>query len=169
MDEDTATINVTYTVTRSIEDTIYHDIGDEVHEAAVDGVVECGGYDVEVQSGSDNYISVSLSGDVEVFVESEYHIEQWFADNEPDVDFMDIVIEDIQLTGDWGTRVSIDFFAKVEKEVEHNTTVPLKDITIDVRTALRESTSPTARTAIRDLVTTLVGAEFMDAVDEGTV
>lgn len=159
-------INVEYTLAREIEGEIISiDISEQIHEAAVDGVVNCGGYDVDIQGGSDDYIDVNLSGTVSVYLDTDSLIESDLEDVH-EVDPYDVTVDSIDIGPSWRSSDSVDitYTARVEQEVEHERTVPVHDIVLDVRTIHNASTQ-LGRDALRALLVTLLGKEFVEAFE----
>lgn len=159
-------INVEYTLAREIEGEIVGvDISEQIHEAAVDGVVNCGGYDVDIQTGSDDYVDVNLSGSVSVYVDTDSLIESDLEDVQ-EVDPFDADVDTIEISPSWRSSDSVDitYTARIEQEVEHELTVPIHDIVLDVKT-IRNASTELGRDALRTLLVTLLGREFVEAFE----
>ena len=169
------TIHTVFNLARQIDGEFMTDIAEEIHEAAVDGVTSCGNYDVDIQGGSDEYITVRLSGKVDVFFDSTDAIHTNLYD-EHDVDGYDAVIEDVSYSGSvWGetTTVEVNYTASVEQEIEHENTASVSDLLVDMRRVLSGfgagSVGAEARESFRSIILTFMGADFLEAWENGDV
>lgn len=173
-------INTTYNLDRTIEGSIDAlDISEQIHEAALEGVRDCGGYDVDIEGGYDDSVDVHLSGTVSVTIDTDYLISTDLEDTH-DIDPFDATVEDIDITGGWrnNTTVDITYTARVEREVEHEAEVRPADLAISLRRILKcinyarnnyshdsflFGAANEANVELEDLVRTFVGQEWLDA------
>ena len=165
-------VTTRYTLARTIEDTVEVDITDQIHEAVLDGVINCGGYDVEILDGDAEYVEVAASGTVSVSIDGQYEVER-HVEAEHDLDSFDYRIVDIVAEGAWRNNTSVDlaYEIEVEQEVEHDAALTMSDIAIDMRRILQGigADGEEARQSLYSLLRAFLGQEFLDAYEEGQI
>ena len=171
-------VTTSYTLGRTISDTVTIDITEQIHEAVVDGVINCGGYDVEIVGGDMEYVDVNASGTVGVSIDGQSAVEE-HVESEYDLDPYDYRISDVVAEQAWRDSTGLDlaYEIEVEQDIEHEASLTMSDIAIDMRRILQgigaDGATTTlheeARKSLYDLIRAFLGQQFLDAYEDGEI